>query len=255
MKATRLAVAALAALLWASEARAQVDVQGAGAAYTRGVAALHTNRYGDAVIEFEASYRLNPIPRVLYNLALAYRGAGRHLRAVETFERYLREQPAIPLDRRDAIAREVQELRVRVGVIACRVRPREARFRIDGELRECTLSVLVDPGERVLEVEAEGHRPARHRVRIGPGTEVDFRVELVSLAEVTPPREDPRASGDVRRADERPRSPPVYTRWWFWTIVGAVVAGGVTAGVVLANQAPTTPDFGQAATVEALTFR
>ncbi|MCA9667853.1 MAG: hypothetical protein KC503_19770, partial [Myxococcales bacterium] len=34
----------------------------------------------------------------------------------------------------------------------------------------------------------------------------------------------------------RPRRPvarPFYKRWWFWTIVGAVVAGGaVTAGVI-----------------------
>ncbi|HMV69247.1 MAG TPA: PEGA domain-containing protein, partial [Myxococcota bacterium] len=84
------------------------------------------------------------------------------------------------------------ELRARVGVIACRVRPREARFRVDGELRECTSSVLVDPGERTLEVEAEGYRPTRHRVRITPGVEVDFRMELVPLAEVTPPRDDGR---------------------------------------------------------------
>lgn len=253
MNAGRLAVSALAALLWASEAGAQVDVQGAGAAYTRGVAALHANRYGDAVIEFEASYQLNPIPRVLYNLALAYRGAGRHLRAVEAFERYLQEQPAIPVDRRDAVAREVQELRGRVGVIACRIRPREARFRIDGELRECTLSVLVDPGERVLEVEAEGHRPARHRVRIGPGTEVDFRVSLRPLVEASA-RDEHRTPGDDARVQAPERRPRVYERWWFWTIVGVVVAGGVAAGVVLANQAPTTPDFGQAATVEAITW-
>lgn len=29
---------------------------------------------------------------------------------------------------------------------------------------------------------------------------------------------------------------PFYTRWWFWTAVGAVVAGGVTAGLVLGLQ-------------------
>jgi hypothetical protein len=30
-------------------------------------------------------------------------------------------------------------------------------------------------------------------------------------------------------------SPPFYTRWWFWTVVGAVVAGGVVTAVVLSS--------------------
>ena len=30
-------------------------------------------------------------------------------------------------------------------------------------------------------------------------------------------------------------SPPLYTRWWFWTIIGAAVAGGVVAAVVLSG--------------------
>ena len=28
---------------------------------------------------------------------------------------------------------------------------------------------------------------------------------------------------------------PFYKKWWFWTLVGAAVAGGVVAGVVLTS--------------------
>jgi len=28
---------------------------------------------------------------------------------------------------------------------------------------------------------------------------------------------------------------PVYKRWWFWTAIGAVVAGGVVTAVVLSS--------------------
>ena len=38
-----------------------------------------------------------------------------------------------------------------------------------------------------------------------------------------------------------PEKTPVYKKWWFWTIIGVVVAGGVAGGVtagVLANQTP-----------------
>jgi hypothetical protein len=37
-------------------------------------------------------------------------------------------------------------------------------------------------------------------------------------------------------------SPPVYKRWWFWTGLGAVIAGGVVTGVLLTRQsAPSSP--------------
>jgi tetratricopeptide (TPR) repeat protein len=36
-----------------------------------------------------------------------------------------------------------------------------------------------------------------------------------------------------------PETPaPVYRRWWFWTALGAVVVGGVAAGVALTRPAP-----------------
>lgn len=34
---------------------------------------------------------------------------------------------------------------------------------------------------------------------------------------------------------------PFYGRWWFWTLVGGVVAGGVVAGLVVSSSAPSRP--------------
>jgi tetratricopeptide (TPR) repeat protein len=36
-------------------------------------------------------------------------------------------------------------------------------------------------------------------------------------------------------ASQPEESHPVYTRWWFWTIIGAVVAGGVVTAVALSS--------------------
>ncbi len=38
-------------------------------------------------------------------------------------------------------------------------------------------------------------------------------------------------------------SRPFYSRWWFWTAVGVVVAGGVVAGIVVAEAPPDTYTF------------
>jgi hypothetical protein len=40
---------------------------------------------------------------------------------------------------------------------------------------------------------------------------------------------------DARPSEVAPETPPVYQRWWFWTGVGAVLAGGVVTGVLLSR--------------------
>ena len=62
--------------------------------FEQGVAALRENRYADAITLLERSYALRASPVVLYNLALALRGAGRYREAVQAFERYLRQPSA-----------------------------------------------------------------------------------------------------------------------------------------------------------------
>ena len=47
----------------------------------------------------------------------------------------------------------------------------------------------------------------------------------------------------ISRADSPPEpeeTPPVYKRWWFWTGVGVVVAGGVVTSVLLSSNSPAT---------------
>jgi hypothetical protein len=47
----------------------------------------------------------------------------------------------------------------------------------------------------------------------------------------------------VSPAAPQPEAKPVYKKWWFWTILGVAVAGGVAAGVAVAltrSSAPTT---------------
>jgi hypothetical protein len=37
-------------------------------------------------------------------------------------------------------------------------------------------------------------------------------------------------------------SSPIYAKWWFWTIIGAVVVGGVVTAVALSSGGTTRPD-------------
>lgn len=52
--------------------------------------------------------------------------------------------------------------------------------------------------------------------------------------------------GDRREVDiELHKSPSVFKRWWFWTVVGAVVAGGVATYLAVTIERPVQPgNFG-----------
>ena len=218
----------------------------AEAPYERGLAALRGSRFGDAVLAFEDSYRAAPVPTVLYNLALAYRGAGRHRAAVDTFARYLRDEgTAVSPERRAAIERAVEELRAYVGSIDCRVSPSTAQVTVDGTPSACAGPIAVDPGEHQVEARAAGHVSERRTLRINAGARVPFDVRLaespaaatptplvVVPAVVTPP------PGPLQRAIEPPRTlpperPPFYTRGWFWGIVGGVAAAALITGLAI----------------------
>jgi hypothetical protein len=45
----------------------------------------------------------------------------------------------------------------------------------------------------------------------------------------------------VSQPQQPPQSEPVYTKWWFWTIIGAVVVGGVVTAVALSGGTTKPP--------------
>jgi hypothetical protein len=59
----------------------------------------------------------------------------------------------------------------------------------------------------------------------------------VSLAATPPPGESRPVNALATTPDGAPAdaASPIYTRWWFWTAIGAVVVGGVVAAVVLSG--------------------
>jgi len=64
--------------------------------WSRGTSFYDLGRYDQAITEFEAAYQLKNDPAFLFNLAQAYRMAGKHERAVHFYKTYLRYVPKAP---------------------------------------------------------------------------------------------------------------------------------------------------------------
>jgi hypothetical protein len=148
--------------------------------YDLGLQHLAENRYQDAAVALERSQSLRALPVVTYNLALAYRGLGRYVAAIEAFERYLRRPDAgATPERLTAIAQELRELRRSLVRVTARVDPSEVTLQLDGRPSAPASGELVlDPGAHAFEWSADGYHSERREVQGTPGSVWALEVHL-----------------------------------------------------------------------------
>lgn len=84
----------------------------AKAAYKRGLSLYALERYGEAAIEYEKAFELEPDPALLYNAAQAHRLAGNKQRALALYQNYLRLFPN-PENKRD-VERHIAALKTAI---------------------------------------------------------------------------------------------------------------------------------------------
>jgi hypothetical protein len=88
---------------------------------------------------------------------------------------------------------------------------------------------------RALEKELGDEDDAKHAAAPPPQGEAPPPVVLTPPPATSSAPAAPLATAAPARAERT----PVYKKWWLWTIVGGVVAGGVAAGVAVALTRPT----------------
>lgn len=218
---------AVAVLLRAASAHAQPAPAGEPSAVRseRAMNALTAHRPDEAVTLMEAIVEAEPTAEYLYNLALAYRAAGRGARAVESFEQALATSRETFSHRQQrAIGSIVAQLRRQCATLTLAGLPAGAAVRIDGRRAAVRPEGnLVDAGPRVIEVEATGFRALRRELVARAGESV--RVELA------PEREAP-----VAVAEPVAVAPPVVAAPVVVAVaapVGRVVVDPSVAGAVV----------------------
>lgn len=189
-------------------------------ALERGVALLGERRTRDALAEFEAACTPEPRPRCVWMQIVAHDELRQFLRAAELLPTY--EALASGRDPSfDAVRSHILANVGRVRVIPDGTVPSGVAFLLDGVRLQASQVggdvIYVEPGERVVEARGEGREPVRLAVQVAAGADRSVSVPV---------------------PEERV---PVTRRWWFWTVIGAAVAGGVTAAVVLATREGPPP--------------
>jgi Tfp pilus assembly protein PilF len=194
-----------------SSARAE-DAEAGRRYFKKGQELLQQNDYRGAVKAFEAGYAAAPRVGFLLNIGNCYRKLGELGKAREHYWRFLDAAPK------------------------------------DHPSRPAVMDYL----KQMEQIEADGvsvdSAAARAAAAPAPATEPHaFRSpSAVPPALAARPPEAPSAGlsvVDVRPVEEKP---PVYKRWWFWTLVGGAVAAGAATYVLTrpAAAAPCTASLG-----------
>jgi tetratricopeptide (TPR) repeat protein len=122
--------------------------------------------------------------------------------------------------------------------------PADAQLELDGEHMKLRPdgTLLIEVGDHQLGVQAAGHVSTRQALRVAGRSDQTMRITLVALVK-----------------HEEVKAEPVYKKWWLWTLVGVVAAGGV-AGLAIGLSGrekegePTPSNLPGLGSVQALRF-
>ena len=206
--------------------------------HQRGEYALALDRYHEA-------RRLYPSYKIDFNIGVTLDALGREVEAAEHFERFILGGKLASPQMVAAARARLARLRERIASFALECAPLAgAQVSLDGAVVGRTpldRRVYLRPGTYTLAVVSEGYRPDRRRLELRAGDHVSLRIALERIPQASTPAPFVAAPAPRRRpARRRPAEPPpIYRRWWFWTVIGVAVVGGATVGVVLGTRERT----------------
>lgn len=160
-------------------------------------------------------------PVYLYNQGRCYQQNHRWTEALDRFREYLRKAP----DLDDRAKKDT-----RTHIAEC-----EAHLPKD----------TVIPQESPEPESGQGSPAAKNQPAAeSPGAPAPGNAPLPSLAPIHEPKAGAENRVDLTETAPTPHQPQaepsIFSRWWFWTAVGVVVAGGITAGLLLTRSSTTT---------------
>jgi len=209
---------------------------------------FEANNFAEARSQFLKAHGIFPNARTLRALGKSEYELKNYAEASVYLEQALdsRIRP-LTSEQRQETQRLLDSARGYLGRYMISLRPANARLLLDGAPLPTPQSgvLVLKVGDHTVEARAEGYASESRRLRVvGGGSEsliFDLRLATpepaaaplpeVALPAATAPASAPAAS---THKDET----PLRRKWWLWTGVAAVVAGGAVAGVLLAMKKP-----------------
>jgi tetratricopeptide (TPR) repeat protein len=168
-------------------------------------------KYANAITEYEQAYLAKPDPSFLYNIAQCHRLMGQGPEAIKFYRRFLKDAPNAP--NRGVAEKHIRDLEdAAPGTQSSS--PGTSRI-----LPVAPAPVSVIPPTEPPPAASPGFNP------LAPTSAPVSTTPTVEIGTTSTP----------------PESHPIYSRWWFWAGVGAVVVGGIILIAATAKSDPSCP--------------
>jgi tetratricopeptide (TPR) repeat protein len=207
-----------------------MDVEIARAHFRTAQQYYQRDRFLDAAREFQEAYRLSRKAEILYNIGKSYDGARDLVRARDYYRKYMMALPESGDS--NEVSRRVMELSALIAHVVIVSSVEGAAVWLDGQSVGTTPlagALEINPGKHKLEVAREGWKRFSEQLEPAPSERLRLEVNLQPL-------ENQRLVLIERREKPADKT-PVYKKWWLWTTIGLIVAGGAVAGGVLGARA------------------
>jgi tetratricopeptide (TPR) repeat protein len=200
-------------------------------------------KYTSAITEYEQAYLAKPDPSFLYNIAQCHRLMGEGAEAIKFYRRFLKDAPNAP--NRAVAEKHIKDLEDAAG--------RQGALPASNPSGNPSDSFPGNPPAAPGPSAAPPPPLAPPPISATPATEPPL-APMPSSPTVASPALSPAASAlaptsapvsttpnvENDSAPSPSESHPIYSRWWFWTAVGAVVVGGIIL-VAAAKHDPSCP--------------
>jgi hypothetical protein len=235
------------------------DLVAAKQAYEEALRAFNLGQWDEAIAGFQKSYKLSGDATLLFNVAQAHRQAGHVKEAIISYKAFLRERPATP--HREMIEAKLKELEAAAESKTTAQKPSNAPAQSDrltgiwedpfGEKPVAPLAPNANQGTQPVPAIAP---TAPASASLGPPAPSAPPVAPVARPPVAGPvlpapappvvQQEPAAQPEALDLRQRPAgqenavAPASGSRWWLWTGIGVVVAGGVVTAILLSTRSP-----------------
>jgi len=149
--------------------------------FQAGVAAYARREFAAALTSFQTAYRLAPHPTVRVNMANCYVELQRPAEALEHFEQFLAESPAVTPAQRQVLTRQMRALERQVAQVRLAVSPGDVMglaVTIDGQTVSTVRPARVSAGHHVVEAFADGFATTRREIDVVAATPMDLALVL-----------------------------------------------------------------------------
>lgn len=181
----------------------------------QGDAYYKLEKYGNAIGEYEQAYLAKSDPSFLYNIAQCHRLMGQNTEALNFYRRFLRDAPNAP--NRPVAEKHIKDLE-------------DASHATLEPPPVAALPPAVPPAPEPAAPPAPVAPSAPPAPPASPNPASTTTAPTLALS-APPPTSAPTGEmppiGDTGAVSSPTESHPIYTRWWFWTAIGVVAAGGI----------------------------